>query len=737
MSDAKEALRFLETEIGKRETRVVLNFEEYSALIRREPNRVLRSIFQLFYDMVKSYVGDGVDEYPNDPESVGFIKYDCSKLLAEGADNPFFADRLFANRFIRQVESLRQGFQQNRMYVYDGPSGCGKSTFLNNLLHTFEAYTNTKEGQIFEMFWEIDEGLFLKDVENPRKLTISCPSHDYPILVIPKDYREGFLNKLWPDGIPQILKEKDYEWLFKEEVCTICKSIFESSLEKLGSIGKVLDMVRARVYKFDRRVGEGISIFNPGDKFVWGAPGAMSSGNHLFFTDQKTQEDLALIFGANAVKYVFSPLAKTNNGIYVLMDIKLHNEERLRELHNVISEGVHKVDGIEERINSFFLALMNPEDKKTLDSMESLKGRIKSNKIPFVLESAAEVNIYRSVLGQQVDKYFLPGVLGNFAKVIIASRMNKDSQPLKEWIPNFKEYEKYCDANGLLLRMSIFGGIIPDWLSDNDRKKFIATVRQALISDGENEGDHGFSGRISIDLFKEFFSRYGRKQNLICMDNVLDFFKYRISKDRRDEFLPKNFLIPFLTSLVDSYDYTVLNEVKDALFVHNKEQIKIDILNYLCAINYDPGSKIKCKDTNQELEVTLEFLKLMASRLGGEEITSGDALKFARDIQKKYVTIVARGGINITETELYRDLFSDYVRNLTDNVLRPFVGNENFREAIKSFGKEEFDTFDTRLKEHVIQMIKNLINKFGYTEQGAKEICLYVLDKKLVEKFLE
>lgn len=151
MTSAKEALGFLDSEIEKREKPQTLSFEEYLELVRLEPRRTLRSIFQLFHDMVKSYVSQGVDEYPDDPESIGFVKYDCSKLFVENADNPFFADRLFANRFVRTIESLRQGFQQNRVYAYLGPSGCGKSTFLNNLLRSFEAYTSTKEGMTFEV----------------------------------------------------------------------------------------------------------------------------------------------------------------------------------------------------------------------------------------------------------------------------------------------------------------------------------------------------------------------------------------------------------------------------------------------------------------------------------------------------------------------------------------------------------------------------------------------------------
>ena len=738
MPDTKEALRFLKDEISKTEKRPTLSFEEYLELVASEPEKVLRNIFQLFYDMIKSCVGGGVNEYPDDPESIGFVKYDCSKLFARRADNPFFADRLFANRFMRQIESLRRGFQQNRIYVYEGPSGCGKSTFLNNLLRTFVDYTNTRDGQIFEVEWEINEGLFSKDVKDPQKLIIPCPSHDYPILMIPKEHRMDFLEKLLTRETEakskiktSILKSKEYEWIFTGEICTICKSIFELSMEKLGSADKVFKMLKATIYKFDRRLGEGISIFNPGDQATW----ATSDGKPLgeIFTNKFLQEKLDKLFGASRVKYVFSSLAKTNNGIYVLMDVKGHNEGRLLELHNVISEGVHKVGDIEEQVNSLFFALMNPEDKEFIDenNMESFQGRIQYNKIPYVLEPSTEVDIYRSIFGISIEASFLPRILENFARVIVSSRMHDKCDPLTEWIPDISKYKKYCDEYGRLLRMAIYRGIIPGWLSEEDRKHFTAPVRRALIAEGENEGDEGFSGRDSVVLFSEFFSRYNGRSSLINMENINDFFKHRIGRERRDANIPKN----FLASLIGSYDYAVLNEMKGALYFYNEQQISRDILNYLYAINYDLGTKVRSPFTGEEVEVTLVFFKLVTSRITGIDMADNDVLRFAQETQKKYAITVAKGASRLVDTDLYKDFFEAYVRNLKEKVLQPFVKNPNFREAIKAHDTSEFETFDTRLKEHVVSMIKNLVSKFAYTEQGAKEVCLYVLDKNLAEKF--
>ena len=106
--------------------------------------------FQIFHDMVKRYVDEGIDEYPDDPESIGFVHYDFGRLLVEDADHPFFADRLFANRLMAHAEAMKRGGQQNKLYIFDGPPGCGKSTFLNNLLMKFEEYAGTEEGLRFE-----------------------------------------------------------------------------------------------------------------------------------------------------------------------------------------------------------------------------------------------------------------------------------------------------------------------------------------------------------------------------------------------------------------------------------------------------------------------------------------------------------------------------------------------------------------------------------------------------------
>ena len=776
MEDIEKAIQSLNRSMIEQDQRSPIPFEEFLKVITDRPTIAIRNVFQVFHDMVKTYVGEGIDEYHDDPESISFVSYDFSRLLVEDADHPFFADRLFANRFINHIEALRRGAQQNKIYIFDGPPGCGKSTFLNNLLRKFEEYTNTEDGSRFETVWRLDRKLFggftehetmpfieklsqLMDnyVQNRDELSdnqnfphstrtqnkffkeqnypylaedyieVPCPSHDHPILMVPKNYRRQFLDDLFKNDEFKwkLYTEKEYDWVFRDNPCTICSSLYQAFLSKLKSPLEVFKMVYARPYRFNRRLGEGISVFNPGDKPM----------KQNVLSNDMLQRQINNIFkDSNLVQYIFSRYAKTNNGIYALMDIKSHNTERLMELHNIISEGVHKVGNIEENVQSLFMAVMNPEDKKNIQSFQSFLDRIEYVNILYVLDLRTEVEIYRNIFGKHIDEHFLPRVLHNFARAIISTRLNLKSEALLEWIGDPEKYRLYCDKNLQLLKMEIYTGYIPKWLTEEDRKRFTAKRRQKIIAESETEGAKGFSGRDSITIFNEFYSIYAREDKLIRMSDLCSFF----NKLRKEQ----NVSIPegFLKSLLDMYDYTILQEVKESLYYYNEEQISRDIQNYLFALNFEIGSSETCKFTGEKLEITEEFLEGIESRLLSAKIEKDNRLSFRKDTQKEYTSKtltqeIMLDGKQITETKLYESMFERYVYNLKEKVLDPFLENENFRRAIKDYNMEDFKTYDKRIRGDVTFLMKNICGKYHYTDQGAKEICIYVIDNDLARKF--
>jgi len=486
-------------------------------------------------------------------------------------------------------------------------------------------------------------------------------------------------------------------------------------------------MLYARPYRFSRRLGEGISVFNPGDQPL---------KQNVMSNSMLQRRINNLLRDSNLVKYIFSQYAKTNSGVYALMDIKSHNTERLIELHNIISEGVHKVEGIEENVNSLLLAVMNPEDEKNIQGFQSFLDRVEYIKIPYVMDLSTEVEIYRNIFGRHIDERFLPRVLHNFARVIISTRLNAKSDAMLEWVSDPARYRLFCDENLQLPKMEIYTGYIPPWLSEKDRKRLTAKRRRKIIADSEKEGDHGISGRDSISIFNIFYSTYTKENKLINMSDLCNFFT-KARKEIRD-------LIPqgFLDSLLRMHDYTILQEVKESLYYYNEEQISKEIQNYLFAINFEIGSVETCTYTREKLDITEDFLEGIEGKLLGPKADRNQRNAFREETQKEYTTKtltqeIMVENIPIAETKIYQSMHDRYVHNLKEKVLDPFLENENFRRAIKDYDQEDFKTYDKRIRDDVTYLINNLCEKCKYTEQGAKEICIYVIDNDLAKKFAE
>ena len=758
MKQFERALKILDRSMHDIGQRDAMPFETFLGILLSQPAVVIRNVFQTFHDMVKTYVAQGEDEYPNDPESINYVSYDCNKLFVDGSDRPFFADRLFANRFIGHVETMRRGAQQNKIYIFEGPHGCGKSTFLNNLLRKFEEYANTEAGIRYEVVWRLSrkalggfserefEQLFEHAVGIPdsvgekaskaetayarstdETIDVPCVSHDHPILLIPKEVRRQFFDELFKNDEFKwrLFTEKDYEWVFKDNPCTICSSLYSALLKKLKTPQKLFQAIYVRPYQFDRRLGKGISVFNPGDRPM----------RKTILTNEMIQGQIDRVLkDSNQVKYLYSTYANTNNGIYALMDIKSHNTDRLIELHNVISEGVHKVEDIEENVNSLFIALMNPEDKSNVKDFQSFLDRIQYIKIPYVMDLNTEVEIYRNIFGRHIESSFIPRVLHNFARVIISTRLNKKSEALLEWIGNPTKYKQFCDENLQLLKMEIYTGYIPSWLSEEDRKRLTAKRRRRIIAEAENEGNKGISGRDSIKLFNEFYSTYAKESRLINMSILCKYFQGLQKK--KDMSIPEG----FLESLERMYNYTVLQEVKESLYFYNEEQIARDILNYMFVINFETGQVVNCKYTGDQIEITDDYLSGIENRLLGTDTAGYRRFAFRHETQKEYTTRtlpqeIIIDGKDIRETKLFLDLQERYIYSLKEKVLDPFLKNENFRRAIADYDTDKFRTYDKRIQADVTFLLNNLNEKYYYSHQGAKEVCMYVIDNKLAEKF--
>ncbi|MGQ9819327.1 MAG: serine protein kinase PrkA [Candidatus Kapaibacteriales bacterium] len=734
----------------ERDIRPAISFENFTLLIQNNPKHYLRNIFQFFYDMIFHYIEKLPIKKANKIFSQITEQFNLDGLLVENCDNPFFSDNLFAKRFLELVSTIKRISGQNRLILFEGPPGSGKSTFLNNLIQKVEEYASLPEGALYKTYWRIDtevirkitssqeyynilengekngiatESEMIETLRKRKSIDFSCPRHDHPILQIPKQIREEFISQIIKERSikEEIFSAKEYEWIFHDEPCNICQSLFNVLLDRLKNPAEIYKMIFARKSVFKRLFGVGISVFNPSDPLIKEP-----------FKNDFIEKLLRQLLRTDNIDFTFSYLSYTNNGIYALMDIKENNRERLFKLHGIISDGIHKVGLVEEKIKSLFLGLVNPEDKVHFEGVKSFQDRIIYLKIPYVLDYTTELQIYKQKFGANIKEKFLPNVLENFAKIVIATRLQKDSKSIRNWISDPSKYQKFIDKYFLHLKLLLYSGEIPEWLQQEDFKNLDKKIITNIIIESENDGFAGISGRQSIQLLGDVLEKFN-DEDFITMEDILQFFQKSNIKEIKE--LPED----FIQCIANSYDFKVLQEVKESIYYYNREEIENQIANYLFAINYDIGDIVRCPYTNDDINVTEEFLTNFEKIMVGANASPYLRAKFRREMLQTYVTITLTQEIQLEKKEIkattqFKTLFSQYINYLKENALAPYLDNEIFKMALKEFNTSSFDNYDDKLKRNIRFLFKNLINKFGYSVKGAVRIVLYVLERNLDKK---
>jgi len=223
------------------------------------------------------------------------------------------------------------------------------------------------------------------------------------------------------------------------------------------------------------------------------------------------------------------------------------------------------------------------------------------------------------------------------------------------------------------------------------------------------------------------------EKKLITMLDIKQFF---IEDDELNKQIPEG----FIDSIESMYDFDILQQIKESIYYYNRSQIKTEILNYLFALNYDIGNTLTNTYTGKSITVTEELMSNFESILLGANTDKNKFAEFRKDVQKELITMTLAvemklQGKKINETLQFQKLFEKYKRSIKENALVVYIDNPNFKRAIIDYDASAFKNYPEKLKSDTRRLLTNLEKKYLYSEKGAKQVCIYAIDKKIWEKF--
>ncbi|UZX15174.1 serine protein kinase [Thermus sp. PS18] len=428
------------------------SFADYLGLLKKDP-RPLRTSFQRVHDMILSY---GVEEYTLFREKL--LHYRFFEDPFEGGKDAIFG---LDKPLMRLVATLKAAAHrlgpERRILLLHGPVGSAKSTIARLLKKGLEAYSRTEEGKLFTFYWKTKEG------------PLPCPMHEEPLLLLPKEIRNEFLEEL-----KHLHPEYPYPLELEGDLCPVCRFQMREALARHGGdLAKVLEeeiVVKRLVLSEKDRIG--IGTFQPKDE---------KNQDSTELTGDINYRKVA-IYGSDSDPRAFNfdgELNIANRGLVEFIEILKLDVAFLYDLLTASQE--HKIKSkkfAQTDIDEIVLGHTNEPEYRKLQAneyMEALRDRTIKIDVPYILRVSDEVKIYQRDFSKVRAKHIAPHTLEMAATWAVLTRLEPPKRAGLTLMQKLKLYD---------------GKLLPGWTEE--------AVRE-LMAEAKREGLEGISPRYIQD----------------------------------------------------------------------------------------------------------------------------------------------------------------------------------------------------------------------------------------------
>lgn len=316
---------------------------------------------------------------------------------------------------------------------------------------------------------------------------------------------------------------------------------------------------------------------------------------------------------------------------------------------------------------------------------EAIMDRVVKIDVPYVLELDEEVKIYKKRMRESdFDVHIAPHTLEIASMFSVMSRLSESNK---------------CD---LLTKLKIYNG---DEVIEKGHVKKIDI--KDLREESGREGMSGISTRFIMKAINDALTTSDK--NLITPISVIDAMIRKVKEQITNEESKERYLQLLQKTIREEYLSILEREISKAFITAFEENAESIFNLYLDnAEAYTNGMLLKDSITKEERSPDENFMQSIEEQIG---ITGSARDGFRQDVTSHMFRIARNGGkIDYTSYAPLREAIESYMMS-------------NVRKMARVVTKSR--TRDDEQKTKYSEMVKTLIDEYGYTAESAEEILTY------------
>ncbi|MCX6118929.1 MAG: hypothetical protein NT027_15440 [Proteobacteria bacterium] len=756
MSIGSERLTEISESLKKvyKERQTIMSFESYLNRVKAAPKRLVRNAPEYLRDCFDYFGTTHTESNSNNLAHTDSISR--FKLFDLGTDRgvAIVGGERVQNHIYQSLQAFVSQESANKVIFLHGPNGSAKSSTIEAIAHGMQRYSETDEGAVYRFNWifPVDKGssprnvsgesapigfaprrdesqdkletyAFLEDHQVSSKLQSEFKEN--PLFLIPMPFREKLLRD-WL-GSEQKCKPEDAQVPSHILMSGLSKKnqlIFDNLLVAYnGDVEKVYRHIQVERFFYSKQYRVGISTVEP----------QMSmDAQEKQLTMDKNIQNLPSVLHNIRFTEAMGEIVEANRGILEFSDLLKRPLEAFKYLLTTVEKGTLGLLTASQNIDVVFFATANEKHLdafKTTPDFSSFNGRFDLVTVPYLLKASQEKKIYRRDIETiSRTKFVAPHTLDVLCLWSIMTRLKH---------PDGEFYDG--NNRGLVNRLDPYGKAmlydnrpLDESYSPADQialKQIVPLIESESIGSIIYEGRFGASPReIRAILYRIAedskiktmtpMSIFAELEKLVKDRSLYDFLQFEprnkyhdvshFIKNVRDyfaEIFEREFVLAMTLVEENQYDQLLARYIDNAVASVKKEKI----FNRKTESQENP-SEILMKDVETILGI------------------SGDAGRFRESLLARIASYkIDNPKLNIE----FSLIFSDHLQRLKEH----YYGQQSKQiednlKCILALGTDREREFNEKTRKIAGTTLDQLIKRFGYNEQSAKECIKFLLTRK-------